>query len=275
MRNVRILLFILFSLLGCAHQPANERLPANGMGACFVKGRGVLRSLQTKLTLKSAIERTRPGQLGYGRPKVDLLKKRFEDSSFSEIQEYLDARPIPYVENPEGKWVIHDRHHLFLGLVKSREVLEERFPEKSLKLTYHRTASFKGKGEPEYRKFMEGTNRINLDFKGSAIAWRDLPNDFQSMKKDFFRGMAYLLIKAEILEKVTVPFSEFKWANALRKRFPYLKTKWRIKNIEEVFEDVIDNPEKYPGLKGRVEDPPDLDEAMDNIEDIVDELGWN
>ncbi|GEM_PF-4159697 len=274
MLTVRLLPFILFLLVGCSHHSLSERFPASAQGACFSEGRHVLDQLQSKLSLSRAIKRTRPGQKSYGRPRVDLLRSRFKDWSFSEIQEYLDARPIPYVESPDGLWVIHDRHHLFLGLVKSRETLEDRFPGKSLKLTYQRSASFKGKGWPEYRLFLEESDRIYLNFKGQKIDWRELPSDFLSMKKDFFRGMAYILIKAEILEKVNEPFSEFKWANALRERFPNLKRKWRIKNIETVFEDVLKHPENYPGLKGRVSDPPDLEEAMDNIENIVDDLNW-
>ena len=213
-------------------------------------------------------------QLTYGRPRVDFLRYRFNKWSFEKIQEYLNARPVPYVETPDGKWVIHDRHHLFLALYKEKANLEERFPNQALKLTYQRKASFKGASWADYRHYMEENNTILLRSKGAPIEWEQLPKNFDSMNKDFFRGMAWVLIQAGLVEKEARPFFEFIWADELRKRFPKLPTRWQLENVEEVFEDIVTNPNDYKHLPGLVKNGPDVEEALENIDKISSALSW-
>lgn len=219
---------------------------------------------------------TKPGQLGFGKPRVELMKSRLEDWSFDKIQTYLDERPIPFVIRPDGKWVISDRHHLFLSLVLSQETLAERFPGQELSLSYVMKADLSKATESQYRAFMVEHKIINLRFKGEDISWEDLPENFNGLKTDFFRGMAWVLIKAEVVEKDMTPFAEFTWAEVMRSRFPASKVErvWDLDNVEKVMEDVINNPDAYSHLPGFKTSAPKLDEAIENIEGISSTLGW-
>lgn len=258
----------------CAGGGELLRKPATSGASCLEMGRSLVNDFQSELNLAKAIKRSGPGQLTYGRPRVDHLRYRFKDWDFEEIQDYLNSKPVPYVEAPDGKWILHDRHHLFLALFKEKEALEERFPNRALRLIFHRKASFKGGSWPDYRSYMTENNTILLRAKGQPISWEQIPRGFDGMEKDFFRGMAWVLIKAGLVEKEPKPFFEFIWADELRKRFPKLPTKWRLSNVEEVFEDIIENPEDYQHLPGLVKDRPDVEEALENIEKISSALSW-
>jgi hypothetical protein len=273
-RLISLLAILCFILSSCSGVGEGTRYPATTGVDCFEVGKNLIDEFQTELSLAKGIKRTVPGQLTYGRPRVDYLRYRFNKWSFEKIQEYLDARPIPYVETPDGKWVIHDRHHMFLALFKEKANLEERFPNQALKLTYQRKATFKESSWADYRHFMKENNTILLRAKGRPISWRQIPRDFNSMDKDFFRGMAWVLIKAGIVEKQDKAFFEFIWADELRKRFPKLPTRWRLEHVEEVFEDIITNPADYRHLPGLVDDGPNVEEALENIEKISDALSW-
>ena len=277
MSDVRLYLSLalLAMILGsCSGVEEGTRYPANRGAICFEVGRALIDEFQSELNLAKAIKRSSPGQLTYGKPRVEYLRYRFQKWDFEEIQDYLNSKPIPYVETPDGRWVLHDRHHLFLALFKEKANLEERFPNRALKVTFQRKASFKGASWEDYRFFMEENKTIHLRAKGKPIGWEEIPKTFDSMDRDFFRGMAWVLIKAGLVKKEEKPFFEFIWADELRKRFPKMPTKWNIENVETVFEDVIKNPKDYQGLLGLVKDKPDLEEALENIEKISDALNW-
>lgn len=281
MQNVRFLIFTLFFLISSCQIPLSgdrgirTRTPAN-QETCGGLFRLILKGKKTILNLEQAVKVTRPGQLGYGKPKVEYMKYRFGKWSLEKIQTYLNERPIPYVIRPDGKWVISDRHHLFLSLIKSRELLSERFPGKEINLVYELKADLSSATNEQYRKFMVGNKIINLRHKGIDIQWEDLPMDFNGLNRDFFRGMAYVLIKAEVVEKDMTPFAEFTWAEVLRSRFPASKVErvWDLENVEEVMEDVLKNPSAYSHLPGFKNSPPEIDEAIENIEKISSALGW-
>lgn len=277
MPNVRLvsqLVFLFIVLSSCSGVGEGSRYPANSGANCFEIGREILENFQSEVGLSEGVKFSIPGQATYGKPRVEYLRWRFQTWEFDEIQDYLNSKIIPYIEDPSGKWILHDRHHLFIALFKEKENLKQRFPKKELRLTYQRKNSFKGKSWQEFRNYLEKNDLVLLRHKGEPISWEQLPKSFGKMDKDFFRGMAWILIKAGIVEKENKPFFEFIWADELRRRFPKLQTKWRLENIEEVFEDIVDNPQDYRHLPGLVEDGPDVDEAFENIEKIIEALNW-
>lgn len=275
--SITLLVVLLIGGFSCSINPfqvEQYRQLASSSPSCLRAFNDLTETFQTKLTLEKANKISAPGQSTYGRPRVDYLRHRFQTETFKEIQEYLDTKPIPYVEDPDGKWIPHDRHHLFVALVKERENLKKRFPKRALKITYHRKISFKDRAWPEYRAYMEENNLVLLRAKGEVINWEDLPKSFTGMKKDFFRGMAYILIKAGYIDKEPIPFFEFLWADHLRRRFPNLKTQWNLQNIEIVFQDLIQNPSSYQKLPGLSPTPPSVEEGFSQIKKISDALNW-
>lgn len=255
--------------------PNLKRTPANREN-CADLLRVAVNGAKTKLDLKKALQVTRPGQSTYGKPKVDYNIHRFREWSLEKIQDYLDQRPIPYVIRPDGNWMIIDRHHLFISLQKSAENFKERFGDGAIQISYELKGNFKSVDETEFRKFLEERRLVYLKYKGKKVEWEDLPEKFDEMKKDYFRGMAWVLIKAGIVEKNTTPFSEFIWAEALRQRFPKSDHDrfWDMESIEEVMEDIFDNPRAYEHLPGKIKDPPSLEEAIENLEKYEDILNW-
>ncbi len=269
-----ILALILANLAACS-TPNHfiERGPAQ-VSSCAHAARGIIEGFQEVVSLTKAYKKTRPGQLTYGRPRVDYLRQRIQVWDFEEMQEYIDARPIPYVEDPSGNWVIHDRHHFLLAFFKEREDLIERFPGRSPKFTYQRTAGFKGQSWESYRAFMEKEKYVHLRFKGQPASWEDLPERLEDLQKDYFRGMAWVLVKAGIVSKKPVPFFEFEWAHFLRQRFSKLPTKWRLRHVKAVMQDILENPDDYRQLEGLDHEIPSLEEALENIEKYAIALGW-
>lgn len=275
-RNFLLLLIVslLWQVVSCTHLVTGPvRSPAQ-IGSCTKDFKDLLESFQSQVSLKRAKELTRPGQLTYGKPRVEYLRAKIREWDFDEIQGYIDARPIPYVRNPEGKWVIHDRHHFLLAFFKEYEDLQDRFPDTPLKFTYQRSKDFKDASWVQYRQYMEKNNFVNLKFKGTKVDWKDLPNSLLDLKKDYFRGMAWVLVKSGIVEKNPVPFFEFVWADFLRKRFPKLPTKWRLENVEKVMKDILENPKDYESLPGLDHKLPSLEDSLDEIDKYADELNW-
>lgn len=277
--NVRNITFGLFAILtvllcSCSGAPDLQRRSPAQVGSCTKDFKDLLETFQSRVPFSKATKLTRPGQFTYGKPKVEYLRSKIRDWDFDEIQEYIDARPIPYVRNPEGNWVIHDRHHFLIAFFKEKDDLEDRFPGQTLRFTYQRSKDFKGRPQAEYRAFMEANNFVNLKFKGEVAKWEKLPNDLTALKKDYFRGMAWVLIKAGIVEKEPVPFFEFVWADFLRKRFPDLPTKWRLKHVETVMKDILENPQEYKSLPGLDHELPSLEDSLDEIDNIGDALSW-
>lgn len=277
--NVRNLLVILLLscfevVVSCSGTPVPPHRSPAQTGSCTQDFNELLKKFQSRLGLEKAKELTRPGQLTYGKPRVEYLRAKIRDWDFDEIQEYIDARPIPYVRNPNGKLVIHDRHHFLLAFFKEYEDLQDRFPNQTLEFTYQRSKDFKGGSWVQYRQYMENNNFVNLKFKGRKVGWDDLPNDLLKLKKDYFRGMAWVLVKSGIVEKNPVPFFEFIWADFLRKRFPKLPRKWRIENIETVMKDILESPQDYKSMPGLEHKLPSLEDSLDEIDKYADELNW-
>lgn len=227
------------------------------------------------LNIQEAYRVTIPGQPNFGRPRVNYLLDKFRTKSFEDLQRYLDQRPIPYVITPDGKRMISDRHHMFEALHLAEEIFEKRFPGRQLDISYAFQKSFEGKGRDKFKQFMEKRNLVLLSDKGEPITWEKLPTHFGDMGDDYYRGIAWVLKKAGMVDNSATPFMEFKWGDVLRKEMPNLTKRWEWDSINEVIDFVHANPSKFKGLPGFKERQVSKEVAHDNLKKFGKVLGWN
>jgi len=267
--TARLLLIFLLTFLGFTPSFGESLRP------CHLEMARLLRLQESRLSISESAAQLRPGQSDYGTPRVDYLLDKIRSDSFKKLQKYLDERPIPYVLDPNGRRLISDRHHMFLGFLKGQSILKTRFPGKHLKISYSLGEDFTGRDLSEFQRFLEDNNLVFLRSSGQQIGWSELPSHFDQMKQDYFRGMAWVLKKAEVMDDTGIAFAEFQWADRLRESFPELKTDWSWSSIEAAVKFIQDHPDDFRSLAGFKEEAVSIEVARKNLKKYARILGWN
>ena len=77
--------------------------------------------------LSNFSEKIQPTQFHFGEPSVQSRMKKFLlKETLSELNTYLEKKPIPFIKGPNGKKWIIDRHHFSLALERSRDSFKEK-----------------------------------------------------------------------------------------------------------------------------------------------------
>jgi len=156
-----------------------------------------------------AIKDLRPTQITVGMREVKAKRKRWREVAKKRGGEYLGQHGIPVVLGPKDRHYIIDHHHL-------SRALHDEGVEKVL-VTVVKNLS---KLDPDSFWFvMDNQNWLHpFDDKGRRRDQRDLPKSVREMVDDPFRSLAGELRRAGGFAKDTTPFSEFLWADFLRRR---------------------------------------------------------
>ena len=152
----------------------------------------------------------RPTQMTVGMREVKDKRKRWrEHKSAKERAELLGKHMIPVVLGPDqGNYVV-DHHHL------ARALHDEGVKDILVTVIGNLTMVDRGAfwGVMDNKRWA-----YPYDAKGQRRDFKDIPKSVVALKDDPFRSLAGELRRAGGFAKDTTPFSEFLWADFLRRK---------------------------------------------------------
>jgi hypothetical protein len=154
----------------------------------------------------------RPTQMTVGMREVREKRKRFRERKSKEKQrKMLGTHMIPVVLGPDKHYYVIDHHHLARAL--HDEGIKDILVTVVADLTMVDRDAFWG--VLDNKRWVYPYNA-----KGERCHFREIPKTVVELKDDPFRSLAGELRRAGGFSKDTTPFSEFLWADFLRRKIP-------------------------------------------------------
>ena len=194
-----------------------------------------------------AIDDLRPTQITVGIREVNEKRKRWRELAAKAGGQFLGKHMIPVVLGPKGRSYVIDHHHL------ARALHEEGVKE----VAVTHIANLSELDQEAFWKVMDNRSWMHpFDSRGDRRSYKDIPKSVVDLVDDPFRSLAGELRRAGGFAKDTTPFSEFLWADFLRRRM-------KRKSVERDFPLAIKKAKRLakskdagylPGWSGPVED---------------------
>jgi hypothetical protein len=154
-----------------------------------------------------AIVDLRPTQITVGLREVMAKRKQWRDTRKGET--FLGKHMIPVVLGPKQRHYIIDHHHL------ARALHDEGV--KNLAVTV--ISNLSALDADAFWTVMDNRNWMHpFDAAGRRCHYREIPKSVAELVDDPFRSLAGELRRAGGFAKDTMPFSEFLWADFLRRQ---------------------------------------------------------
>jgi hypothetical protein len=191
-----------------------------------------------------------PTQITVGMREVEAKRRRWREKakeSDEKAAKFLGRHMLPVILGPKKHHYIIDHHHL------SRALLEEGVNE----LLVTVVANLHGLDKDEFWTFIDNRGWLHpFDEHGRRCSSEELPKSVADLVDDPFRSLAGELRRIGGFAKDTTAFSEFLWADFLRRR---LKRKLVEDNFDEALEQAMQlakshDGEHLPGWCGPVSD---------------------
>jgi len=156
-----------------------------------------------------AIADLRPTQITVGMREVEAKRRHWKQHAEGKKADFLGKHMIPVIWGPKGHYYVIDHHHLSLAL--------HREGVKDIAITV----------VADLRQLSDDAFWINLDnrgwmhpfdAKGRRCDYSAIPKKITGLVDDPFRSLAGELRRIGGFAKDTTPFSEFLWADFLRRR---------------------------------------------------------
>jgi hypothetical protein len=167
-----------------------------------------MHSVREPLVKPIKIEDLRPTQITVGMREVSSKRKRWREEG-DKGAEFLGRHMIPVVLGPKKRPYVIDHHHLALALHK--EGVEHVLTTVVSDLSHLEKDAF----------WVVLDNRSWMhpfDQKGLRRGYTDIPDSIPDLVDDPYRSLAGALRRAGGYAKDTTPFSEFLWADFMRRR---------------------------------------------------------
>jgi len=156
-----------------------------------------------------AIVDLRPTQITVGMREVLAKRKRWRETGGKKGAKFLGTHMIPVVLGPRRRNFVVDHHHL------ARALHDEGVKDVAVTVT----ANLSALGPDEFWTVMDNRNWMHpFDADGRRRHYDDIPKSVTELVDDPFRSLAGELRRAGGFAKDTTPFSEFLWADFLRRR---------------------------------------------------------
>jgi hypothetical protein len=174
------------------------------------------------------ISELRPTQITVGMREVAAKRAHWREQGGKKGAEFLGKHMIPVVLGPKDRHYIIDHHHL-------ARALHEEGVENVLITVVANLSRL----EPDSFWFvMENRNWMHAyDDKGQRRDYTDIPKSVSDLVDDPFRSLAGELRRAGGYAKDTTLFSEFLWADFLRRR---IKRKWVERDFSHAVEKALE-----------------------------------
>jgi hypothetical protein len=175
-----------------------------------------------------AIADLRPTQITVGMREVSAKQKSWQRQDPKKKAEFLGRHMIPVVRGPKDRLYVLDHHHLSLAL--HNEGVKEVLVSAVVDL---RTLS-----KDEFWIYLDNRSWVHpYDAAGRRRDFADIPKRISGLKDDPYRSVAGELRRMGGFAKDTTPFSEFLWADFMRRRLARSA-------VEEDFDNAIEQAMK-------------------------------
>jgi hypothetical protein len=155
------------------------------------------------------IDRLRPTQVTVGMHEVKAKRRALRQRATRRIGRFLGDHMIPVILGPGNRHYIIDHHHLALALLGAgvKNVLVTVIADLSML------------GPEQFWIVLDHHSWVHpYDQDGRRVNFTKIPKSVDRLKDDPFRSLAGELRRAGGFAKDTTPFSEFLWADFLRRR---------------------------------------------------------
>jgi hypothetical protein len=164
----------------------------------------------------------RPTQITVGMREVEQKRKDWRQRGHK--SEFLGKHMVPVIFGPNDRYYVIDHHHL------ARALIEEG--QKDVFVTV--IADLRRLDRDSFWFVLDCHDWMHpFDDKGKRVGYADIPKSVKDLVDDPFRSLAGELRRLGGFAKDTTPFSEFLWADFLRRRF-------KRKAVEDNFEDALE-----------------------------------
>jgi hypothetical protein len=166
------------------------------------------------------IAELRPTQITVGMREVREKRRSWREMKGKKAAKFLGHHMIPVILGPKDRHYVIDHHHL------ARALHEEGVKDVDVTVVANLSAL-----EPDAFWFnLDNRNWMHpFDDEGRRRSHNDIPKSISELVDDPFRSLAGELRRAGGFAKDTTPFSEFLWADFLRRR---IKRKLAEKDFE-------------------------------------------
>jgi hypothetical protein len=151
----------------------------------------------------------RPTQMTVGMREVERKRADWRGLAPTKTGQFLGRHMIPVVRGPKSRYYVIDHHHL------ARALHEEGVAQ----VLISPVADLHTLDKEEFWKFMDNRGWLHpFDSDGQRQPRTALPKTIADLQDDPYRSLAGELRFAGGYAKDATPFSEFLWADALRRR---------------------------------------------------------
>lgn len=158
-----------------------------------------------------AIKELRPTQISVGFREVAEKQRQWREQAGDKGSEFLGRHMIPVVWGPKARHYIVDHHHLCRALHE----------EKVEHILVNVVADLRTLKKREFWVYLDNRAWCHpYDAKGERRDFASIPGSVSEMTDDPYRSLAGELRRAGGFAKDLTPFSEFIWADFLRRRVP-------------------------------------------------------
>ena len=156
-----------------------------------------------------AIDELRPTQITVGYREVKEKRKKIREQDEKEAAAFLGKHMIPTVLGPKGRHYVIDNHHL------ARALHEEGIKEVLVSMV----ADLSALPKLAFWRCLDNRNWCHTyNAEGYRVTFDDIPGSIDKLKDDPYRSLAGDLRHAGGFAKDITPFSEFLWADFLRRK---------------------------------------------------------
>ena len=151
----------------------------------------------------------RPTQITVGMREVKAKRKAWREHPDRKKADYLGKHVIPVVWGPKGDFYVIDHHHLSLAL----------YQEGVKEIATTVMADLRRLPREAFWIYLDNRGWLHpFDARGRRRSYEDVPCHIWDLDDDPYRSLAGELRRTGGFAKDTTPFSEFLWADFLRRR---------------------------------------------------------
>jgi hypothetical protein len=171
-----------------------------------------------------AIADLRPTQITVGMREVLTKRKHWRETGAKKGEKFLGRHIIPVILGPKRNHYVIDHHHL------ARALHDEGVEDLAVTVV----VDLSELDRDAFWTVMDHRSWVHpFDAEGRRRQYRDIPKTVSALVDDPFRSLAGELRRAGGFAKDTAPFSEFLWADFLRRNM-------KRKTVERDFEGAIE-----------------------------------
>jgi hypothetical protein len=175
-----------------------------------------------------AIKELRPTQITVGFREVAEKRKHWRKRDDEKAGKYLGEHMIPVILGPKERHFVIDHHHLVRAL----------HDEGEKNILINVVADLRAVHKDSFWVVLDNRGWCHpYDSEGRRRHFDDIPSSVAEMEDDPYRSLAGELRRAGGYAKDTTPFSEFIWADFLRR---HVKRKEIEKDFESAMVDALE-----------------------------------